>query len=228
MLVLVVFHPAIDHDADECATYAQFFSARLADSSVLGMLSYQRSNWHEGGFENGVGSPVEIAALYIRALNPQAGHQSYATQPRQLSFPVVGTPPGRRRHHRRHPRRLATRKDKSLGNTQAISHHAGPIPVFELPALPPADQPLDTWYDANAESFENLLGSLAARRAAGARELAGMKMRGRKALWWPFTQHDLLSDEDVNILDSAYGDYFCMAQVEGSGEEVRASCLCWW
>lgn len=49
---------------------------------------------------------------------------------------------------------------------------------------------------------------------AEARDLAGMKARGWKALWWPFTQHDNLTESKVNLLDSAYGDYFCAADVE--------------
>lgn len=125
-------------------------------------------------------------------------------------------------------------KDEHLGNADALSRHAGPIPVFELPALPPPELPLEPWYreEAIARGFQSLLGGLAERRAAGAEELAGMKARGRKALWWPFTQHDDLSDGKVNVLDSAYGDYYCVADAEvvegvegvGSGEgsgEVR-------
>lgn len=105
-----------------------------------------------------------------------------------------------------------------------MSQHTGSIPVFELPALPPSEQPLDPWYHANVRRFEALLGLLAERRAAEVRYLAGMTERGRKALWWPFTQHDSVSEGDVTLLDSAYGDYFCAAEVEEAkedGGEVR-------
>lgn len=116
-------------------------------------------------------------------------------------------------------------KDEHLGNADAVSRHAGPIPVFELPALPPADLPLEPWYDKEAtrRSFGDLLGGLAGRRVADAASLAGMKARGRRALWWPFTQHDDLNEGKINLLDSAYGDYYCVADVEeggGGGGEV--------
>ncbi|CAM9501524.1 unnamed protein product [Laminaria digitata] len=68
-----------------------------------------------------------------------------------------------------------------------------------------------------------------------------MEARGRKALWWPFTQHDDLADGKVNLIDSAYGDYYCKATVEkeeageGEGGEPRVShralvdaCASWW
>lgn len=122
--------------------------------------------------------------------------------------------------------------DEDLGNADALSHHAGSIPVFELPALPPPELPLEPWYDADATArgFQGLLDGLARRRVADTVRLAGMKARGHRALWWPFTQHDDLSEGNVNLLDSAYGDYFCVADVEdgregdgvgGGGAEVR-------
>lgn len=108
-----------------------------------------------------------------------------------------------------------------------MSTHAGSIPVFDLPPLPPSDQPLGPWYDANAQRFGSVLGRLAERRAEGAADVASMEARGRKALWWPFTQHDDLAEGKVNLIDSAYGDYYCKATVEkgeageGEGGEVR-------
>ena len=59
-----------------------------------------------------------------------------------------------------------------------------------------------------------------------------MEARARKAIWWPFTQHDSLGEGGVNLLDSAYGEYFCTAEVERSststdvvGSEVRGRAL---
>ena len=114
-------------------------------------------------------------------------------------------------------------KGEDLGNADAVSHHAGLIPVFELPPLPPPDQPLGPWYDANAQRFGSVLGRLAERRAEGVANVASMEARGRKALWWPFTQHDDLAEGKVNLIDSAYGDYLCKATVEReAGEEEEA------
>lgn len=87
--------------------------------------------------------------------------------------------------------------------------------------MPPPDEPLTAWYDTNAEGFSTLLHRLAETRAAAANDVAGMEARGRKAIWWPFTQHDNLGQGKVNLLDSAYGDYFCAAEVE-RGSDSRA------
>lgn len=113
---------------------------------------------------------------------------------------------------------------KDLGNAQAIRLHSGLVPVFELPPLPPAEEPLGSWYSANAEGFHSVLDALAERRSAGVRDVLGMKERGKKAIWWPFTQHDEVTDADVTVLDSAYGDYFCSAEVEeGQGSDVSVA-----
>lgn len=40
-------------------------------------------------------------------------------------------------------------------------------------------------------------------------DLSSMAKRTRDTCWWPFTQHMLAkTDEDVNVIDSAYGDFF--------------------
>lgn len=56
--------------------------------------------------------------------------------------------------------------------------------------------------------------------------MLGMKERGQKALWWPFTQHDDVGEGDITVLDSAYGDYFCTLEVEestGKGGQVKGN-----
>ncbi|CAM9640842.1 unnamed protein product, partial [Ascophyllum nodosum] len=124
-----------------------------------------------------------------------------------------------------------------LGNAAAVSCHTGSIPVFELPAIPPSDEPLHPWYAANAQSLQTLLGGLTEARAAGLRDLVGMEARARKAIWWPFTQHDSLGEGGVNLLDSAHGEYFCTAEVERSSTSTDArvthralldGCASWW
>lgn len=48
-----------------------------------------------------------------------------------------------------------------------------------------------------------------------------MKERGRRSLWWPFTQHDDVAADDITVLDSAYGDYYCAVDVKNrDGEKV--------
>lgn len=62
---------------------------------------------------------------------------------------------------------------------------------------------------------------LEGRRASELVDATSMIERGRKALWWPFTQHDDVQASDVTVVDSAYGDYFCISEVETTdGGEV--------
>lgn len=115
------------------------------------------------------------------------------------------------------PPRCKSEKEEDLGNAQAVRRHARQIPVYELPRLPPSDKPLYAWYAASTKDFKILLEGLAERRRKEVKDALGMKERGKKAIWWPFTQHDEVADAEITVLDSAYGDYFCCTEVEGGG-----------
>lgn len=109
-------------------------------------------------------------------------------------------------------------KEEALGNAEAIARHSGSIPVFELPPLPPREASLEPWYVSSSEDFNVILDALRERHSEGLRGVMRMKERGRNVLWWPFTQHDDLTADDITVLDSAYGDYFCTAEVDDTIE----------
>ena len=108
-----------------------------------------------------------------------------------------------------------------LNNADAIRTH---LPVgTPLIALPPAplaahtdaasmpsdeqiDAPLAQWLDASAHSFAALAATLRSWHARRVAALQAAPARARSTLWWPFTQHDDVRDDDVTVIDARVGD----------------------
>jgi dethiobiotin synthetase/adenosylmethionine--8-amino-7-oxononanoate aminotransferase len=56
------------------------------------------------------------------------------------------------------------------------------------------------------------------------KELISMPRRTLDTVWWPFVQHGLVKDEgDVNVIDSAWGDYFTVSNGRRSPSPPSAS-----
>ncbi|GBE88489.1 onanonoxo-7-onima-8-eninoihtemlysoneda [Sparassis latifolia] len=54
-------------------------------------------------------------------------------------------------------------------------------------------------------------------------EIDSMPQRSLDAIWWPFVQHGLVKGEkDVNVIDSAWGDYFSVYNAHRSSQPATA------
>ncbi|SJX63145.1 related to Adenosylmethionine-8-amino-7-oxononanoate aminotransferase [Sporisorium reilianum f. sp. reilianum] len=68
----------------------------------------------------------------------------------------------------------------------------------------------------------NVVRHLRAKHAARIAGLATMAQRTRDTCWWPFTQHQLTrTNEEVNVIDSAHGDFFSMLDQRSSGSSAK-------
>lgn len=93
------------------------------------------------------------------------------------------------------------------------------VQVVDLPPARHSDPKLDLkiteeYYDKIVPSsgdgavFETIA-HLDAKHTERLSELESMPRRTLDTIWWPFVQHGLVKDEqDVNIIDSAWGDFF--------------------
>ncbi|EAU85590.2 onanonoxo-7-onima-8-eninoihtemlysoneda [Coprinopsis cinerea okayama7 len=76
----------------------------------------------------------------------------------------------------------------------------------------------EEYYDAITSSNEEnsisrLVDYLDARHAIRVQELESMPGRTLNSIWWPFVQHGTVrGKQDVTVIDSAYKDYFSVAQ----------------
>jgi dethiobiotin synthetase/adenosylmethionine--8-amino-7-oxononanoate aminotransferase len=111
--------------------------------------------------------------------------------------------------------------EDGLSNADAVRQHLPPgTPLVALPALPaPADGALQGvapdgslpphvlhWLRACEPQFAALAATLRRAHAQRVADLAAAPARARATLWWPFTQHDDVRDEDVTVIDARSGD----------------------
>jgi dethiobiotin synthetase/adenosylmethionine--8-amino-7-oxononanoate aminotransferase len=111
--------------------------------------------------------------------------------------------------------------EQGLHNADAVRQHL-PLgtPLVSLPALPaPADGAPDGaalggslpphvqhWLRACAPQFAGLAATLRQAHTQRVADLAAAPALARATLWWPFTQHDDVRNEDVTVIDARSGD----------------------
>ena len=109
--------------------------------------------------------------------------------------------------------------------------------VVSLPPLPPLPEPLHPWYDSNEviNIFKNVNERLNEQWSADMDRLNNMRGSARNCVWWPFTQHGTIKDdEDITLIDGACGDYYSVLRDNSSdtGDLLRTnmfdSCASWW
>ncbi|PKI82833.1 hypothetical protein MVES_003126 [Malassezia vespertilionis] len=64
--------------------------------------------------------------------------------------------------------------------------------------------------DGSGTSMLDVVRHLRAAHAKRLARLSTMASKTREVCWWPFTQHGRYTDEDVMVIDSAYGDFFAV------------------
>ena len=131
--------------------------------------------------------------------------------------------------------------DGSHGNVDAIRNYceamssrgeeSTTVPVYALPPIPkrplltqkqplqPPGEEIFTWLDDGSEVFVAALSQMTRWHSDRIAKLKNAPQRAKKDLWWPFTQHDLVDVEDVNVIDSRSGEDFgiYVKDAEGSG-----------
>jgi dethiobiotin synthetase/adenosylmethionine--8-amino-7-oxononanoate aminotransferase len=79
--------------------------------------------------------------------------------------------------------------------------------VFRMFPLP-SDKLLHNWFKENATEFENLFDYVNEAVGEETRRLMAMRKDGQDNVWWPFTQHASVGDQNVTFIESAHGDKF--------------------
>ncbi|PGH17409.1 dethiobiotin synthase [Polytolypa hystricis UAMH7299] len=92
------------------------------------------------------------------------------------------------------------------------------IRVFGIPFPPARDEhsvskdekSMQAFYEdvINHPNIGNLLAALSTKHERRIGELGTMAARANDVIWYPFTQHQLVSPSNISVIDSAYGDCF--------------------
>ncbi|XP_078433990.1 adenosylmethionine-8-amino-7-oxononanoate transaminase isoform X2 [Wolffia australiana] len=124
-------------------------------------------------------------------------------------------------------------EDHGLSNDNALlSYLRHKIPVLVMPHIPcdPSDD-LMRWFFESRNVFiclQNLMYAAYMKRVDRLRHMAS---KAGEILWWPFTQHKLVSSETVTVIDSRLGEHFSVHKVVGVHDFIVPqfdACASWW
>lgn len=86
--------------------------------------------------------------------------------------------------------------------------------MLVLPPLPQdTNENLAEWFAIAEETFAQLRSVLESSHLKRLRRLEEMPKKASQILWWPFTQHDLVPEESITLIDSRLGDNFSVYKV---------------
>ena len=116
--------------------------------------------------------------------------------------------------------------EEGFGNLEAVRRHVNKdtsvITIPKLPLAPPNFDPdsnkqmvktvidpnLKIWLELSKNSFDAIVDQMVKWHELRLTRLYQAKDEGKKVLWWPFTQHGSLKDEQIEVIDSRSGENF--------------------
>ncbi|XP_042491193.1 bifunctional dethiobiotin synthetase/7,8-diamino-pelargonic acid aminotransferase, mitochondrial isoform X2 [Macadamia integrifolia] len=107
-------------------------------------------------------------------------------------------------------------QDHGLANEiPLLSYLRNRVPVLVLPPVP--QDPLDNlmeWFDESHSVFCTLKDIMLSAHSERLRRLHEMPKKAGDIFWWPFTQHKLVPEEIVTVIDSRCGEKFAVHKIE--------------
>lgn len=86
--------------------------------------------------------------------------------------------------------------------------------MLALPQIP--EDPLDDltdWFSKSSLVFNLLKDALQSFHSTRIERLNSMQRKSKDFLWWPFTQHNLVPQDSVTVIDSRCGENFSAYKV---------------
>ncbi|KAL0339990.1 UNVERIFIED_CONTAM: Bifunctional dethiobiotin synthetase/7,8-diamino-pelargonic acid aminotransferase, mitochondrial [Sesamum radiatum] len=88
------------------------------------------------------------------------------------------------------------------------------VPVFVLPSIPTdMSDDLMSWFDKSQMIFTSLKDIMLSNFRKRMQRLHDMPKKACDIFWWPFTQHKLVPEEKVTVIDSRCGENFAVHKV---------------
>lgn len=88
------------------------------------------------------------------------------------------------------------------------------VPVLVLPPVPQdLSDDLMEWYDDARNVFDSLMEIMLSAYSERIKRLHDMPKRAVNVFWWPFTQHTLVPEGNVTVIDSRCGENFAVFKV---------------
>ncbi|KAK3041120.1 hypothetical protein RJ639_027572 [Escallonia herrerae] len=122
-------------------------------------------------------------------------------------------------------------EDHNLGNeVPLLSYLRNRVPVLVLPPVPRGiSENLIEWFEKSSSVFCSLKEIMLTTFLERIQRLHDMPKKAREIFWWPFTQHKLVPDETVTVIDSRFGENFAVHKVQhDSIIQQFDACASWW
>lgn len=122
--------------------------------------------------------------------------------------------------------------DHQLGNGDQLrdyTRHRLPIVVF--PSIPDMADDLISWFTKTAIVFNQLKDNLKSAHENKLTRLREMQKKAGHYLWWPFTQHSLVPEDQVTVIDARVGDSFMIYKNVSNSDLIMPQydgCASWW
>lgn len=88
------------------------------------------------------------------------------------------------------------------------------VPVLILPPIPKEmSNNLMEWFQEALSTFHSLEEIMQSAFLERTSRLRKMPRKARDIFWWPFTQHKLVPEENVTVIDSRCGENFAVHKV---------------
>nr|GLL36163.1 bifunctional dethiobiotin synthetase/7,8-diamino-pelargonic acid aminotransferase, mitochondrial [Ipomoea trifida] len=118
-----------------------------------------------------------------------------------------------------------------LNEAPLLSYLRDRVPVLVLPPVPQEmSNNLMEWFYQSQDIFNYLQEIMCLASRERLERLRYMTKKAREIFWWPFTQHKLVSEEQVTMIDSRCGENFAVHKVKNADSIVQQfdACASWW
>ncbi|CAK9162603.1 unnamed protein product, partial [Ilex paraguariensis] len=123
-------------------------------------------------------------------------------------------------------------QDHGLANEMPLfSYLQNRVPVLVFPPVPQdMSDNLVQWFEDSRSVFNFLKEIMLSTFLERMQRLLDMPKKARDILWWPFTQHKLVPEENVTVIDSRCGENFAVHKVQNYGliSQQFDACASWW
>lgn len=106
------------------------------------------------------------------------------------------------------------------------------VPVLVLPPIPKEmSNNLMEWFQKALSTFQSLEEIMQSAFLERTSRLRNMRRKAHDIFWWPFTQHKLVPEENVTVIDSRCGENFAVHKVNNNVDLITQqfdACASWW
>lgn len=124
-------------------------------------------------------------------------------------------------------------EDHYLSNEMPLlSYLKNRVHVLVLPPVPQdMKNNLMDWFSESSKIFSTLQEMMQSAHLSRIHRLHTMPQKAGEILWWPFTQHNLVPEENVTVIDSRCGENFAIHKACDDREMIVPqfdACASWW